>query len=163
MSYRFQGQQPNEDVVLFTRQHPFVLLHPFLWVALIMLLPLVVYIFTGSNTVLGLVLLGCLILACWRGILAWYSWNNSIFLITTHRVVLLEQRGLLHREFSESGLSTIQQVSHEIKGLLHTVFGYGGIVIYTGNSQAPFSIPNIPDPYEIQQEIQRAATAPLEE
>ena len=158
MSYRFQGQRLNEEVILFTRQHPFVLLRPFLIAAVILLLPLLVYAFSALNSAVGIIILACIALAAAKGYLAWFSWNNSILLVTNERVVQLEQKGVMNREFSESSLQAIQQVSHEVKGLLCTLFGYGTVTVYTGNSLAPFAIKNIPDPYDIQQEIQRAAS-----
>lgn len=105
---------------------------------------------------------------CWaigatHALLAWFSWQNSLLVLTNERVVQLEQRGLLHREFMECGLESIQQVSHEVRGLLGTLWGYGSIVVHTGASQKPFDIPDMPDPYEIQQEIQRALVGEVSE
>ena len=157
MSYLFHGQRTNEEVILFTKQHPLVLLHSFLIVALIWLVPLVVYLFTNSSLVLSWVYIVAILAGAVKGILAWYAWNNSVLLLTNERVVVLQQKSVLHREFSECNLLTIQQVSHEVKGLFGTMFGYGNLSISTGGSQTPFLIPNIPDPYEIQQEIQRSA------
>lgn len=91
------------------------------------------------------------------GFLKWYYWNNSLVLLTNERVVVLEQKNWLHREFSECKLTNIQQVSHEVKGVLHTFFNFGTISILTGGSLESFTIPNVPNPYEIQQEILRAS------
>ena len=157
MSYLFHGQRRDEDVVLVSRQHPFVLLRPMTVSVVILLVPFLVNVFMNFNAAWVAVFVVCLIVSILHAALAWFGWNNSMLLLTNERVVWLHQRGLLHREFSECGLGSIQQVSHELNGLLHTLMGYGHIKIQTGGSQQPFELPNIPDPYEIQQEIQRAA------
>ncbi len=54
-------------------------------------------------------------------------------------------------------MQNIQQVSHKIEGLGGTLFGFGNILVYTGGGTTPFMIPNVPDPYDVQQEILRTA------
>ena len=73
-------------------------------------------------------------------------------------MLFLEQRGLINRQFVECVLPSIQQVSHEVTGMRQTLFGYGTISLYTGDSAASLFIKDVPDPYELQQEIQRAAS-----
>lgn len=145
-------------MLLICRQHPLVLLHPFLISALILLIPLVVNIFAAPGILLSLSIILALVLGILHAALAWYAWHNTLFLLTNERVVFLNQKSFVHREFSECTLNSIQQVMHEVKGLRRTLFGYGTILIYTGGSQAPLNIADIPDPYEIQQEILRAAS-----
>ena len=155
MPYRFHGQRANEEVVLFTRQHPFVLLHPFLISALLLLFPFFIYLFTDANSVLFYAFVAGVAAAALHGWLAWYSWSNTVLMVTNERIVLLRQRSMFHREFSECDLANIQQLSHEVKGIIHTMLGYGDIAVYTGGAQMAFLIPKVPDPYEIQQEILR--------
>lgn len=156
MSYQFQGQRSNEEVVLFTKQHPFVLLHPFLVVIGIWLLPMLFYVVSSNNSLLSIVLFFSLVIGFAYGALAYFRWKNSVLLLTTERIVFLMQRGIVHREFTECSLVNVQQVAHEVKGFFSTIFGYGDISIYTGGAQQPLRIPHMPDPYEIQQEFQRA-------
>lgn len=158
MSYLFHGQRSNEDVVLVAKQHPMIILDAMLGSALILLIPFLAYVYLPVGAALGVITFGSLFIGLGHGFLAWYAWHNSVMMLTTERVVMLHQKGLLNQEFSECGLSNIQQVSHEIKGLYRTIFGFGTIIIYTGGAQTPLDIPNVPNPYEIQQEILRAAS-----
>jgi membrane protein YdbS with pleckstrin-like domain len=156
MSYQFQGQRPHEEVVLVTHQHPFILLHSALFVAVFLLIPVVVYVFFPTGNLLaGAIVVGVAI-AFLKAASAWYGWSRTLFLLTTERIVFLEQHGFFKRELVESPLKGIQQVSHAVTGLLHTVFGYGNLSLSTAASQQPIMIPNIPDPYAIQQEILQA-------
>lgn len=156
MPYRFHGQRASEEIVLISKQHPFVLFKPFLQTVMILLLPWLAYVFMPFGTLLASILSLSVFIGGLHAFLAWYCWSNSLLLLTNERVVFLWQKSVLNREFSECALTAIQQVSHEIKGLFHTLFGYGSITIYTGGAQVPLRLPNLPDPYDIQQEILQA-------
>ncbi len=162
MSYQFHGQRPHEEVLLIVRRHPFVLLKPFIISALFVLLPFAILIFFPVGYVLSISVIMCLILAIVVSFTAWHQWRSTLLLLTNERVVFLEQKSILKREFVECGLGTIQQVSHTVQGLLGTTMGYGTITIATGGISGIIKIPDIPDPYEIQQEIQRAASGDTE-
>ena len=156
MQYQFRGQHRNEEVLVVCRQHPFVLLHPFLLATGVFLLPLLVDVFLATGPVLSVSIVLCLVLGLVIGALAWHSWTNTVFLLTNERVVIVEQKGPLRRELAEIGLANIHQVSHEVKGLWGTMMGYGTISLYSGGAQQPLLVPHMPDPYELQQEIQAA-------
>jgi len=155
MPYQFQGQHKNEQVVLFSRQHPFVLLKPLFSSALIFLVPFIAYIFLPLGTVVSWIIIGSLIAGLFNAWRAWHAWHNSLVLLTNERVIIMEQEHVLSREFAECNLENIQQVTHQIKGLLPTIMKYGDLSIYTAGSQHAFMVPNLPDPYEVQQEILR--------
>jgi hypothetical protein len=153
MSYQFQGQRPHEDVILITHQHPFVLLHSVLLSVLIFLIPFLIYTVSPTGTVLSLAVVLALILGGYRLLSAWYGWNRTLFLVTTERILFLEQHGFFKRELIEAPLKNIDQVSHSVTGLLHTVFGYGTLNLTTASSMQPIAINHVPYPYDIQQEI----------
>lgn len=158
MSYLFQGQRASEEVVLFTKQHPFILFRPFLISAGILLIPLVFYIFSNNNQILAILFVVCLVAAGAKGFLAWNGWKNSVLMLTNERVVFLHQKGLINREFVECNVPNIHQISHEVTGFLKTMFNYGNIHIFISGSSNPVIIPNIPSPYDIQQEILGSTT-----
>jgi len=157
MSFQFHGQRPNEEVILFTKQHPFVLLKPLLLSATLFLFPLFLFAFMDVNAVLGVVTIVCVFGAVLWAVLALYSWNNTLLVVTNERLLFLEQHGLLHRQFTECGLGNIQQATHRVHGLLSTLAGYGEITVITAGTDAHMRLHNIPDPYDIQQEILRVA------
>lgn len=156
MSYQFHGQRTNEEVLLLSKKHPFVLFHPFLISTLVLLIPVAMASLISVGIILSVTVVVCIVFALIHATLAWFAWRNTTFLLTTERVVFLEQRGLVHREFVESMLANIQQVAHEVKGVRQTLFRYGNIALYTSGSQQPIIIRDMPDPYELQQEILRA-------
>ncbi len=153
MSYQFQGQRPSEDVLVVCRQHPFVLLHRILWSVAAFLIPFAAWVFLSVGTVFAVLIILGILLGSFMLYVAWYSWSHTMLLVTNERLVFLEQRGIFQRELVECGLESIQQVSHHVHGILHTVLGYGNISIYTGGSQQPILIAHMPDPYGLQQAI----------
>lgn len=157
MSFQFRGQRPNENIVLLVRQHPVYLAETLFVDILILLVPWIFFVFVAFGTVFWYVFVLSLVVAGLRFGLAWYKWYNTVMLLSNERVIALKQRGLAHREISECTLDGIQQINHKVKGILGTIFGYGDMEIVLSGSQHPFIIHNVPDPYEIQQEVLLAA------
>lgn len=155
MSYQFQGQRPHEDVLLVTHQHPFVLLHPILIATALLFVPVLMVALVGTGWVVSISFVFALlaILKIW---ISWYGWRRTLFLVTNERIVFLEQKGFFERDLVEAPLRSIQQVAHNVSGILRTVAGYGNLSLSTSSSLQPLMIPSIPDPYAIQQEIVRA-------
>ena len=156
MSYQFQGQRANEQILLLARQHPFTTLRSLLIVVVLFLISFasVLWIQTGIFVTIGILL--PLAVSIWLLLNAWFTWNHTLLLLTNERVVFLDQTGLFKRELIECNLPSIQQVSHSVHGVFHTLLGYGTITIYSGGAPLPIQIPNMPDPYDLQQEILRA-------
>ncbi len=156
MSFLFQGQRSNEEVLLVTHKHPFVLLHHIIVGALLLLIPVLAWRIALVGPLLLYTLIICLPIALFYLYVGWYGWNRTLLLITNERVVFLEQRGLFQREMIECNMGNIQQVQHHVDGIMHTLFGYGNLIMSSGGSAEPIKIKDMPDPYQIQQEIQRA-------
>lgn len=156
MSFQFQGQRPSEEVLLVTHQHPFVLLHPALGAVIWLLIPVGLFAFFGPSWLVSIAVCLGVLMATWKVAHAWYGWSKSLFLVTTERVVFLKQTGFFERDLVETPLPGIQQVSHAVKGIMHTFFGYGHLTLSTSSSQQPIVIPSVPDPYALQQEIVQA-------
>jgi hypothetical protein len=62
-------------------------------------------------------------------------WSYNVFVISSHKIIDIEQRGMLRRSVSEVPYEKILDISFEHEGLLDTMFGMGRIRITT-------SIPN---------------------
>jgi uncharacterized membrane protein YdbT with pleckstrin-like domain len=123
------------------------------WAVVAFLVPFAAWIFLTVGSIFAFLIIGGILLGSLMLYMAWYSWNNTMLLVTNERLVFLEQKGLFQRELVECDLDSIQQVSHHVHGILHTVMGYGNISIYTGGSQQPILIQHMPDPYGLQQGI----------
>lgn len=120
------------------------------------MIPFAIYMLWPTGPVLSLSIVLAVIFGGLKLGAAWYGWSRTLLLLTNERVIFLEQHGFFRRELIESSLQGVQQISHMVHGLLHTAFGYGNLNLATAASQQPIIVPNIPDPYAIQQAILQA-------
>jgi hypothetical protein len=161
MSYQFQGQRQAEVVYLITHQHPLVLLPRLLPMMVVALIPIATFAFIGFGSATWLASICCWPIALFLLGEHCYAWNATLLLVTNERIVFMEQHGFFKRELVECSLSGVQQVSHSVHGVLATVAGFGDLAISTSGSLKPITIPHIPNPYGVQQEmlaVQRGET-----
>jgi hypothetical protein len=136
---QFEGQQPDEEVVLMFRKHPIVMRVGLIIASLGLLIgPLWVLVAGEINEnylpTMGeymLILLGGFVLA---GILffpSWMSWYFSIYLLTTQRFVQVKHKGFFNKNVVDIGLDNISMINYEVKGIQETLLGFGTIVIQT--------------------------------
>jgi len=133
----FEDQFDDETVLYVFRKHPVVmrrgliigmaawLIGPLYTVALTYLRPdnyPSVNFFFGS-LVLSIVF-GMFILLPF-----WISWYFSVFIVTDQRFIQITQKGLFNRAVVDMGLSQIQMVNYEIRGLQETLLGFGTIMM----------------------------------
>lgn len=71
-------------------------------------------------------------------------WNA--FVVTTRRVVDIDQRGFFSRTVSEAPFERIQDVTYSVKGLFAALMGYGALTLQTAGSAANLELPHAMDP-----------------
>jgi hypothetical protein len=76
----------------------------------------------------------------------WIDYYLDVWIVTTKRIVNIEQVGLFNRQISELEHSKIQDVTSEVKGFLPTFFQYGYVYVQTAAEKARFTFKQIPDP-----------------
>lgn len=81
--------------------------------------------------------------------LIWVDYFFDVWIITSERVVNIEQKGLFMRGVSELKYSKIQDVTSEVEGFFPTVLNYGDVHVQTAGEEARFIFRQIPDPYGI--------------
>jgi len=148
----FEGQREDEEIKAVWQQHP--------WILSKAALIIIVIIFVGSIPAavfspswgFELVLLSIGIAGLY-GILAYYLWLNTVYILTNERIFAIFQRHLFHRINNEVPLSNIQNVSHIKKGLWQTMFDYGEVEIETAGAKTAMILKNVPNPYQAQQKI----------
>ena len=151
----FVTQKPDEKPVLILRKHWFVLAWPFFKGVLMVVLA--VFLLTiGKVTfyIFNSIYLTFLYLAWtvfWVNYLIYeyLNWYRDRFIITNKRVVNIDQRSLFKRRVSEIELDRIQDISHEINGVMATSFGYGTVIISSGSGDN-IELREIPEPAAIQ-------------
>lgn len=99
-------------------------------------------------------LLGALIAA--RTVVVWY-WNA--FVITSLRVVDIDQRGFFSRTVSEATYDKVQDVSYSVKGVLGTLLRYGALELQTAGAVSNLELPRVHEPKEVHHLITEAVAA----
>lgn len=89
-------------------------------------------------------------LAIWIfSFLIWVDYYFDIWIITSERIVNIEQKGLFTRQVSELRYNKIEDITTEVTGFLPTVLNYGDVQIQTAAEEVEFRFRTISDPYHI--------------
>src|SRR3989339_978240 len=140
------NQRPDEHVILFLRRHWFALLAIVAAFILLVGVPLAVGLYFEetvmdwlAHPVIGplLVILGSIyFLSIWLfAFLEFTDYYLDTWIITNERIISIEQNGLFNRTASELDLSSVQDTTAEIRGILQTVFTYGQVYVQTAGEK----------------------------
>lgn len=153
--FTFNGQRPDETVEEIIKNHPLVLFWPGIKTIITLLIPAAALIFWGASLPFTITTLICVPLALGVFSRAFYIYSTSVLLITSERVLYLDQKNFFIRKIVETNLDKIQDVSSDTSGMLKTAFNYGDLIIRTAGASkgTEIIIKNIPNPYQAQQEI----------
>lgn len=83
----------------------------------------------------------------------------DVWIVTSRRVLNIEQHGLFARTVSELRLHRIQDVTAEVKGFLPSMLDYGYVHIQTAGEQQRFEFEQIPHPNQVAKMILDMAEA----
>lgn len=73
----------------------------------------------------------------------------DVSIITSHRLISIEQIHFFNREVTEFPLERIQDIMVRVNGPLETLLDYGDIIIRTASETQTFDFEKIPQPYKI--------------
>ncbi|MFA5030411.1 MAG: PH domain-containing protein [Patescibacteria group bacterium] len=161
----FGGLASDEEVKLFLRRHPIVLINHVFWFVIIGLVPPVAWIWLATQTDLFedgesfiriiLILVVSLFYLFWLRTLftMWLDYYLDVWVVTTKRIMKIEHEGMFHRKVSEQELSRIQDVTTETNGFLQTVMKFGDIKVQTAAETENFVFRDIQDPELVAKEI----------
>ena len=158
------NSKPGEKTVLFLRRHWFVPTGIFLLLIGLISVPFAVYylLLTQAAWLLThpvatplLVLIASLYyFAVWV-----YSFSEfidyylDIWIVTNERVINVEQLGLFARVASELNLTAVQDVTSDVRGIVHTLFDYGIVHIQTAGEKTRFVFKQIHHPEIVKRQI----------
>ena len=167
-------QRPNERVVLYLRRHWFALLRLAISFALLFLVPIILGFifwsilsafladpFFGPFTVIiGSIYFLSIFLFCF---LAFTNYYLDTWIVTSERVINIEQNGLFERVDSELDMIAVQDATAEVSGMLETFFDYGDVLVQTAGEQEHFHFIHVPHPERVKQQIMELAIAAKEQ
>lgn len=149
--YRFENQNPDEEIILVLRAHPVTLIpwiinSIFLFAVLIslnFLLPK----FLNAGQILFLDIFGiAFILAyIWFNFLSWFF---NIGIVTSSRIIDVDFHAVIYREITATHLSKIEDVTAKSGGFIASVFNFGNVFVQTAGSEINIEFINIPRPVD---------------
>jgi uncharacterized membrane protein YdbT with pleckstrin-like domain len=155
---------PDEKVVHVLRRHPitltglifgliFLICSPFAgWIILSNTQPLLL----EDQGMLTLILMGgsAFFLFAWLFMFqSFMDYYLDIWIVTTKRVLNIEQTGLFARTVSELRLNRIQDVTSTVNGFIPTLFDYGHMEIQTAGEKVRFVFEQIPHPTQVSKSV----------
>jgi hypothetical protein len=157
--YHFKGIGENEQIVKVIHRNWFYLLEQFvllfvlvvIFFAAIVFVPLFFPDFIGSQSRQFLAFFeNFFLLVIWiYGFMIWIDYYFDIWIITTQRIVNIEQQGMFSRRVSEMEYSKMQDITAEVVGFFPTVINYGDVRIQTAGESEEFVFRTVSDPYHI--------------
>ncbi|MDO8530067.1 MAG: PH domain-containing protein [bacterium] len=165
----------NEKIILIQRKHWFVIVAEGLPLFLIACIPLAVIItlITLFPITINILLqyweftifysFGWLMLVWMLFFIAWTNYYLDTLLVTTKRIIDIEQIGLFTRDIAELRLESIQDIKVEVVGLIHSFFKMGNLNIQTAGQNKEVSFKNIPNAYEVKNTISKCYDEILKE
>jgi uncharacterized membrane protein YdbT with pleckstrin-like domain len=157
--YHFREQHEGEEVIRVIHRHWFNLLsHLFSIVAFafviatsFLILPVIFPETLDPNNYRAFSFVqNTLLMFVWiYSFLIWIDYYFDVWIITTERVINIEQKGLFVREMSELSLSRVQDATTEVRGVIPTIFNYGDVHIQTAGETERFIFRQVGDPYRV--------------
>lgn len=150
----FDNQRKDEEIILLSRRHPWVLAKTGLIIVGIILIVLIAFLSFGASFTSSIVLVAALIFIIIYCFIRWFVYTNDIYILTNQRIINIDQGGFFTRRVSEAELENIQNVTYEIKGPTRSFLNFGNILIATAGSDNPgLTLKNVENPHFVQEKI----------
>ena len=154
------NRQKDENLILFLRRHPIILISRLALYILVAFIPVAFYfylqltypvIFSSDIGNASIILLAAsfylfILLFLLNSFIDYYL---DVWIVTDRRIINIEQRGLFNREIAEHSLERVQDVSGVQKGFFQTFFSYGDVHVQTAGEIQRFIFRQIDNPFEV--------------
>ena len=157
MEISFPGTRQDESVKLILLKHWIVKLKVVMELAFLIIFPIIavfVYAFikapyftTNYQKIFLIFFIIYLLFVSLINFIHWLNEELDVFIVTTERIVSIDQIKFMHRTISETPLYQVQDVRSDTKGVLGTLLDYGDIEIQTAADQIFFRIESVPDAF----------------
>ena len=154
---KIPNREKGERVMLVLRRHPFIIFVRILFWIVAAACPIMLrYILqqaqldvTGNDALYAITVLFISTYYLYIWLFAFHSFVDyylDVWVVTTHRIINIEQLGLFARNVSELKLTRIQDVTYELRGFFSTILHFGNVFVQTAGEQERFIFKQIPDP-----------------
>lgn len=158
--------EEGEKVLAITRRHKFLLIVEALTFIVVALLPAMLLMFMMGNSSFSdidfvayqpLIIYGYAVwlLVIWiAAFMAWTDYYLDVLVITNHRLIIANQKGLWRRSLASFRIERLQEVNVEINGFIATMLDFGTLRAETaGHGEEEFHMAYLPDPRALKSKI----------
>ncbi len=155
----FNGQKREEKIYVVLRRHIFFLVIGYLFTLVKSIMALYLYFFlprtlpflaegiVGQFYDLGVLLIALFIL--YTMFLTWVHYYLDSYIVTSERVLSIDQIDFFHRRIAEADIGNVQDVKVRVNGFFATLIKFGGVRIQTaGADSSTLWLKDVPQPYE---------------
>ncbi len=156
------NQERDEKPILFLRRHWIEIFKILFFAAVFVAIPFIFYYLLTDNGVdwttywgqFGTLLLSIYMLFTLAILMTMFTdYYLDTWIVTTRRVINIEQKGLFSRVISELHLNQVQDVTAETHGFLATILSYGYVYIQTAGTRERFEFKRVNDPVKIKARV----------
>lgn len=162
--YRLPNKLPDEEMVKVIRKDLFILLKKLLMLLALIILPFAFFslmILTQPAVLEGqvtypLIVLGTSAYYLFIWMFFFFSFIDyylDVWIITSERIINIEQRGFFSRIIAEQKLFRVQDVTSEAHGVFPTILAYGDVYVQTAGTKQRFFFHEVPNPDRIRDMI----------
>ena len=152
---QFGWQAADENVVVFTREHPWSLVRTSIVPVGLTIAAIVLAILAGQLAApLGLLVLivsGILLLGAFVYLIA--DWRNDYYVVTNKRIVHIDELPIIRKRREEAPLSAVSEIQFARNSILAQVLDFGDLRVETFSGMV--AMKDIPHPNEVKDLIQR--------
>ncbi|MBI2054706.1 MAG: PH domain-containing protein [Candidatus Sungbacteria bacterium] len=161
------GLNPEEKVLMLVRRHWWVMVRPLVFFFVLLLIPGIAAYATAlyapdiqfdaalTQFLFFLYLMGLLLFA----FVLWTNYYLDVWIITSERIIDINQKNLFSRVISEFPINRVQNVTIEIEGIIETMLKFGDLKVETAGRGEGFTIRDAPNLYEAKSIILRHSEA----
>ncbi len=158
--YRLPGKIKNEEIVKVIRRDFFVLFKKILFFLLLAIIPwgfFAIMLLAQPALFIGMVSGPVLVLSASAYYLfiwlffffSFIDYYLDIWIITSQRIIDIQQQGFFSRIISEQKLFRIQDVTSEVYGFVPTILKFGNVHVQTAGTKERFFFRQVPNPDEV--------------
>jgi len=163
-AYRLPNFSPNEKIIKIVRRDLIILLGRLLYGAVLIVLPLVLLAlglfynpaWLSSPLIYPVLVLSASVYFLFIWLFIFFQFIDyylDLWIITSERIIDIQQYGFFSRVIAEQRLYRIQDVASETHGFWATIFRYGEVYVQTAGEKQRFTFYQIPNPDDIRNTI----------
>lgn len=168
------GQNPNEYILLFVREHKIILIFNILLYTLILFLPMFIRFiitFMNQNILGGSINFDTFFESNWWTIInvVWFAyvltgyfniffkWFYNINILTNERFMDIDFLTIFENRVESTSVLDIEDAKETQAGIIQSIFNMGDLTILTASGGTVFNLDNVPKAHKIRDFIQDVA------